>query len=89
MYIPLTLSVRRPELAGYMRLVRVLQLEIATRKAMNKSYESIDLVTRLYCLELLSSFYWDDADYYPSHLIFLGIIPLSAHYRLAYISREE
>jgi len=40
---------------------------------MSMSYDSIDLVTRLYCLELLSQFHWDEEDCFPIHLIFAVI----------------
>ena len=44
-----------------------------TIENMGRSYETIDLAVRLYCLELISNFHWDEPEYYPLQLIFAGV----------------
>lgn len=40
----------------------------------SKIYESFDLPFRLYCLDLLKIWNWDEQPDYPRNMIFLGIV---------------
>ena len=40
----------------------------------SKTYESFDIPTRLYCLDLLAGWNWIEQAIYPPDMIFLGII---------------
>lgn len=48
------------------------------------AYESVDLETRLYCLELLTQFHWSCPEFYPPQLIFAGMFssPLPKRFSL-------